>query len=66
VLAEMGLLLPESIRIKVWDTTTDTRYMVLPWRPPHTEGWTVDQLEALITKESMIGVARLEPSYTTI
>lgn len=66
VLAEMGLLLPESIRIKVWDTTTDTRYMVLPWQPPHTVGWTVDQLEALITKESMIGVARLEPSYTTI
>jgi nitrile hydratase len=64
VLAEMGLDLPVSMQIKVWDTTTDTRYMVLPWRPPHTAGWSVEQLEALITKESMIGVARLEPPYT--
>ncbi len=66
VLGEMGLDLPASMQIKVWDTTTDTRYMVLPWRPPHTAGWTVEQLEALITKESMIGVARLEPPYTAI
>lgn len=63
VLAEMGLQLPESTRIRVWDTTTDTRYMVLPWRPPHTQGWSLEQLEALITKESMIGVARLEPPF---
>lgn len=63
VLAEMGLNLPDSMRIKVWDTTTDTRYMVLPWRPPHTQGWSLEQLEALITKESMIGVARLEPPF---
>ena len=63
VLGEMGLQLPLSVRIRVWDTTTDTRYMVLPWRPPHTQGWTVEQLENLITKESMIGVARLEPPY---
>jgi nitrile hydratase subunit alpha len=64
VLAEMGLALPESIRIRVWDTTTDTRYMVLPYRPPHTAGWSLEQLEALITKESLIGVARLEPPFT--
>lgn len=64
VLREMGLDLPESVRIRVWDTTADTRYMVLPHRPPHTEGWPLDRLEALITKESMIGVARLEPPYT--
>jgi nitrile hydratase len=48
----------------VWDTTTDTRYMVLPYRPPHTEGWSLEALQALITKESMIGVSRLEPPYT--
>lgn len=63
VLAEMGLQLPPPVRIRVWDTTTDTRYMVLPCRPPHTLGWTLEQLEQLITKESMIGVARLEPPY---
>ena len=63
VLGEMGLHLPEAMRIRVWDTTTDTRYMVLPYRPPHTQGWTTEALEALITKESMIGVARLEPPY---
>lgn len=66
VLTEMGLQLPDSMRIKVWDTTTDTRYMVLPWRPPHTQGWSLAQLEALITKESMIGVARLEPPFRAI
>ncbi|NBO76731.1 MAG: hypothetical protein EBV28_06955 [Betaproteobacteria bacterium] len=63
VLREMGLDLPPAVRIRVWDTTTDTRYMVLPHRPEHTQGWSVDALEALITKESMIGVARLEPPY---
>lgn len=65
VLREMGLDLPEAIRIRVWDTTTDTRYMVLPYRPPHTQGWTAEALEALITKESMIGVERLEPPYSS-
>ena len=64
VLRDLGLVLAESIRIRVWDTTTDTRYMVLPYRPPHTEGWSLEALEALITKESMIGVARLEPPYS--
>lgn len=64
VLREMGLDLPLSIRIRVWDTTTDTRYMVLPYQPPHTQGWSVEALEALITKESMIGVARLDPPYS--
>src|SRR5690606_3818449 len=38
VLREMGLHLPETVSIRVWDTTADTRYMVLPMRPPHTEG----------------------------
>ena len=63
VLREMGLDLPPSIRIRVWDTTTDTRYLVLPHRPEHTQGWSLEVLEALITKESMIGVSRLEPPY---
>jgi len=59
VLKEMGLDLPASTEIKVWDTTTDTRYMVIPVQPPETIGWTEEKLVDIITKESMIGVARL-------
>ena len=59
VLKEMGLDLPPEVEIRVWDTTADTRYMVLPVRPAHTEGWGEEQLAAIVTKESMIGVARL-------
>jgi nitrile hydratase len=63
VLREMGLDLPDAVEIKVWDTTTDTRYMVLPMQPPETVGWSEDKLAEIVTKESMIGVARLEPPY---
>jgi nitrile hydratase subunit alpha len=59
VLAEMGLDLPPEVEVRVWDTTADTRYMVLPMRPAGTEGWDATQLAALVTKESMIGVSRL-------
>ncbi len=59
VLREMGLDLPESIDIRVWDTTADTRYMVLPVQPPHTIGWSEEKLAEIVTKDSMIGVARL-------
>jgi nitrile hydratase len=59
VLREMGLALPPDVEIRVWDTTADTRYMVLPERPPHTAGWSEEQLAALVTRDSMIGVARL-------
>jgi nitrile hydratase len=59
VLREMGLDLPPEVEVRVWDTTADTRYMVLPHRPPHTEGWSEDQLAAIVTKDTMIGVARL-------
>ena len=63
VLREMELDLPDAIEIKVWDTTTDTRYMVLPVQPPETIGWPEDKLAEIVTKESMIGVARLEAPY---
>lgn len=63
VLAEMGLSLPDEVKIRVWDTTTDTRYMVLPVRPLYTAGWSEQQLAGLITKESLIGVERLESPY---
>ena len=60
VLAEMGLHLRPDIEIRVWDTTADTRYMVLPMRPSWTEGWSEEKLASIVSKESMIGVARLE------
>jgi nitrile hydratase len=59
VLKEMGLDLPPEVDIRVWDTTADTRYMVLPVRPPHTAGWPEERLAQIVTKDSMIGVARL-------
>lgn len=59
VLKEMGLDLPEDIEIRVWDTTADTRYMVLPVRPPHTGDWSEERLAGIVTKDAMIGVARL-------
>lgn len=63
VLREMGLDLPDEIDIKVWDTTTDTRYMVLPVQPEETIGWPEDKLREIVTKDSMIGVSRLEAPY---
>jgi len=59
VLREMGLDLPPEIEIRVWDTTADTRYMVPPVQPPHTIGWSEDALASIVTKDAMIGVARL-------
>ena len=59
VLKEMGLDLAPDVEIRVWDTTADTRYMVLPERPAHTAGWSEEQLAALVTRDAMIGVARL-------
>jgi nitrile hydratase subunit alpha len=59
VLREMGLDLPPEMEVRVWDTTADTRYMVLPVRPAGTEGWSEAELAAIVTKDAMIGVARL-------
>jgi nitrile hydratase subunit alpha len=59
VLKEMGLDLPPEMEIRVWDTTADTRYMVLPVQPSGTMGWAEDKLAKLVSKDSMIGVARL-------
>jgi nitrile hydratase len=60
VLREMGLDLPESVEIRVWDTTAETRFLVLPLRPPGTDGWSEDRLAAIVTREAMIGVALVE------
>jgi nitrile hydratase len=59
VLQEMGLDLPAHVQIRVWDTTADTRYMVLPQRPADTENLNTEQLAALVNKDALIGVARL-------
>ena len=59
VLREMGLDLPAEVEVRVWDTTADTRYMVLPMRPPHTAGWSEDELAAIVSRDAMIGVARV-------
>ncbi len=59
VLKEMGLDLAPEVEIRVWDTTADTRYMVLPTRPDGTEGWTEAQLAGLVTRDGMIGVAAI-------
>ena len=59
VLREMGLDLPAHTQIRVWDTTADTRYMVMPQRPAGTEALSVDQLTTLISKDALIGVARI-------
>jgi nitrile hydratase len=55
VLADFGVTLPEGTEIRVWDSTAETRFLVIPMRPAGTEGWTEDQLAALVTRDSMIG-----------
>jgi len=61
VLAELGVDIPDDVEVRVWDSTAELRYLVLPRRPAGTEGWTEAQLEALVTRDSMIGVATITP-----
>ncbi|PSC07079.1 nitrile hydratase subunit alpha [Alsobacter soli] len=55
VLAEFGVTLPEATRIKVWDSTAEVRYLVIPMRPAGAEGWSEERLADLVTRDSMIG-----------
>jgi nitrile hydratase len=55
VLAEFGVTLPETTRIRVWDSTAEVRYLVIPMRPPGTEGMSEEALADLVTRDSMIG-----------
>jgi len=57
VLAEFGLSLPASVRVDVYDSTAELRYMVLPRRPEGTEGWDEAALAATVTRDCLIGVA---------
>ncbi len=55
VLAEFGLTLPDETSVRVWDSTAEIRYLVLPMRPERTEGWSEERLADLVTRDSMIG-----------
>lgn len=55
VLSEFGVHLPESTTIRVWDSTAEVRYLVVPQRPPGTDGWSEEALAELVTRDSMIG-----------
>jgi len=58
VLAEMGLTIAEDVEVRVWDSSAEIRYLVLPERPGGTDGWDETRLATLVTRDAMIGVAR--------
>jgi len=62
VLREFGLELPEDVEVRVWDSTADLRYLVLPERPAGTEGMSEEALAALVTRDAMVGVAKVSVS----
>jgi nitrile hydratase len=59
LLAEMGCHVPEDVEVRVWDSSAEDRYLVLPERPAGTESLSEEELAALVTRDAMIGVARL-------
>ena len=61
VLAEFGLELAEDVEVRVWDSTAELRYLVLPERPAGTEHLNEEQLAALVTRDAMVGVAKVLP-----
>ena len=61
VLEEFGTTLDEDVEVHVWDSTADLRYLVIPERPEGTEGMTEEELTALVTRDSMVGVEKLKP-----
>lgn len=58
VLREMGLDLPSDVEVRVWDSSAEVRYMVLPARPAGTDGWSEERLASVVTRDTLIGVAR--------
>jgi nitrile hydratase len=61
VLREFGLELPDDVEVRVWDSTAQTRYLVLPERPAATQAMSEAELAALVTRDAMVGVARVTP-----
>lgn len=62
VLAEFGTVLDDDVEVKVWDSTSEVRFLVLPERPEGTEGWTMERLIPLVSRNSMIGVEKARPA----
>lgn len=62
VLRELGLELPSNVAVRVWETSAETRYMVIPMRPAGSEGWSEEQLAGLVTREALIGTAMALPA----
>ena len=58
VLADFGVTLPDDVELRVWDSTAEIRYLVVPERPGQTDGWTEEELATLVTRDSMIGTGR--------
>jgi nitrile hydratase len=61
VLTDFGVTLPTEANIRVWDSTAETRFIVLPMRPAGTEGWSEEKLASLVTRDSMIGTGFAKP-----
>ena len=66
VLREFGLELPQDVEVRVWDSTAELRYLVLPEKPAGTEEMTEQQLAALVTRDAMVGVAKVSVSKAGI
>ena len=60
VLQEFGVALKDDVEIRVWDSTSEVRFMVLPERPAGTDGMSEEDLAALVTRDAMIGVTKLK------
>jgi len=61
VLADFGVTLPADTEVRVWDSTAETRFLVVPMRPAGTEGWSEERLADLVTRDSMIGTGLAKP-----
>ena len=59
VLREFGVILPSEVAVRIWDSTAEIRYFVLPQRPPETDDWSEEQLRRIVTRNSMIGTERV-------
>ena len=64
VLADFGVQVGDAVTLRVWDLTAEVRYLVVPMRPAGTDGWTQEQLAALVTRDSMIGTGMALPPST--
>lgn len=64
VLADFGLVLPDTTEVRVWDSTAEVRYLVIPERPAGTQAWDQAALASLVTRDSMIGTGLARPAHT--